>query len=552
MAAISPLTGGNPISVPLDNRVYAFLDRMESLGIVDNLVDGIKPLDRAYIATILQQVNLKREGLTKIDRDHLDNLLLDFRYDIDSKNRYGLIEGDRTWYTPFANWQQFKSDFRRVLLRNNPEEENHVIAWEDSTNSFYFDYILQLEYDRHSDDYDRSMESGTYRFRGSITPNFGYWLDVRFLSISGTEVYAAAHPEIKTSWYKVQNGKVYFDRSRGELAYRSPFIDFHFAHQPVIWGVGKSGNTIISDNSEQFPYFSLNRRWKWGHFAFLHGKLMAEDTIKAIDSQPIYPDKWIAINRLEMAIFNNLALGLTDIIIYGNRSPEWAYMFPIHFFRPIEHNLKDRDNALLAIDMEYRLFRGIKLYGTFLIDELSTSKLGTDWYGNKHGIHGGLHVVDPLFMSNLALRLEYITLMPWIYTHKYRVNRYTNDFRGIGYWADPNSQILFGEIEKEWHHRLYSSLSYRNFKHGDNFPDKNIGGDIMYGQNVLFPGQSEPVTSRKFLDGIQEEETVWQFNIRYEVINDLFLQAVFIDRSYKREMESKHMTELRLGLHFDY
>jgi hypothetical protein len=547
-----PLWGGSPISVPLDNPVYDFLDRMESLGIVDNLIDGIKPLDRAYIAEILLKLNEKRAQLSRIDRDHLDDFILDFRYDINSKERYHLFHKDRNWYTPFASVHQFTSDLKRFFKQNHPEEENHVLAWEDSLNSFYFDYILQLNHDTHSDDYSRFMESGTYRFRGSINDDFGYWLDVQLLSISGEEAYAVTHPEIKTSWYKIQNGKVYFDRSRGELAYRSPFIDFRFAHQPVIWGVGKTGSTIISDNSEQFPYISLNKRWKWGHFAFLHGKLMAEDTLNTIDGQPIYPDKWISINRLEMAIFKNFALGLSDIIIYGNRSIEWAYMFPIHFFRPIEHNLGDRDNALLAIDMEYRPMNGLKLYSTFLIDELRTGELGSDWWGNKHGFQGGMHIVDPLFFSNLALRFEYVSLMPWVYTHKYDVDRYTNDFRSIGYWSGPNSQIIFGEIEKEWHYRLYTSISYRNFKHGTNFADKNIGGDIMYGHDVLFPGQAEPVSKRKFLEGILKEETLWQATARYELLNDLFLQAILLDRSYKIERDSKHTTEIRLGIYFDY
>lgn len=546
------LQAGNPVSVPIDHRIYTFLDRMESLGIVNNLVDGVKPLDRSYIAEILQVIEEKRDRLTHIDRNLLDNFLLDFRYDINRKEPYHLFESNRNWYTPFASINRFKSDVLRLLSRNNPEEENHVVAWEDGTNSFYFDYIMQLEYGSRSDYADRFLQNGTYRFRGSVTPDFGFWLDVQLMSISGNEMYAAAHPQIKTSWYKVQDGKVYFDRSRGELAYHSPFIDFHFAQQPVTWGVGKSGNMIVSDNSEQFPYLELNKRWKWGQFCFMHGKLLAEDTLRSIDSQPIYPDKWIAINRLEMAIFKNFALGLSDIIIYGNRSVEWAYMFPIHFFRPIEHNLKDRDNALLAIDMEYLPISGLKLYGTFLIDELKTSQLGTNWYGNKHGFHGGIHIVDPFSLPNTALRAEYVALMPFVYTHKYTVNRYTNDYRGIGYWSGPNSQVVFAEMEKDWHYRLYSSLTYTNFKHGANFPDKNIGGDIMNGHDVVFPGQSEPVTTRKFLEGIPEQETVWNLTVRYEILNDTFIQAVLIDRNDKIAGKSNHLSEIQAGFYFEY
>ena len=46
LTLIIPLFAGNPISVPLGHPVYHFLDRMETLGILDNLLDGIKPFDR--------------------------------------------------------------------------------------------------------------------------------------------------------------------------------------------------------------------------------------------------------------------------------------------------------------------------------------------------------------------------------------------------------------------------------------------------------------------------------------------------------------------------
>ncbi len=74
---------GNPTSVPLTDPVYAFLDRMETAGVVGNLVDGVKPLNRERISKYLLQIDQHRDLLTGIDRNLLDNYLLDYRFEID-------------------------------------------------------------------------------------------------------------------------------------------------------------------------------------------------------------------------------------------------------------------------------------------------------------------------------------------------------------------------------------------------------------------------------------------------------------------------------------
>ena len=50
----------NPVSVPLGDPIYRFLDRMETIGILDNLRDGIKPFERGRISQLLIQVNEER------------------------------------------------------------------------------------------------------------------------------------------------------------------------------------------------------------------------------------------------------------------------------------------------------------------------------------------------------------------------------------------------------------------------------------------------------------------------------------------------------------
>jgi len=549
---VTPLFAGNPVSVPIHHEIYHFLDRMETLGILDNILDGVKPFDREHVAELLVEINLQREQLTWIDREKLDNYLLDFRFEIDYTRKYAQIEGDKTWYTPFSSWARLKKDFFRFFAQNQPEEDNHLFLWEDSTNSFYFDFIYDLTYDQRNDDVSRNKDVMTFTFRGTLYNNFGYMAEVSFANIRGDEEYRNSDPFLKNTWINNREGVTYFDRSGGDIAYRSPYVDFHFAMQPISWGLGESGVLILSDNVEQYPYFSISKYWSWGSFTYMHGKLLADSIGVTEQGQAINPDKWVVSNRFEFSPFTGMAVGLTGMIVYGNRSADWAYLFPLNFFRATEHNLRDRDNALLSIDLESRIFRGTKIYGTLFIDELRKEKLGTDWFGNKHGFQIGFHLTDPFSIPNIALRFEYLAIMPWVYTHRFDINRYISDLASLGYWAGPNSEIFYIHLEKEWHRRLITGLKWRQWKHGENYPNKNIGGDILLGHSTLLSDQEEPVNTSKFLEGILETEKKLEFYTRYEVFNDFYLNFKVITTRYSNPQESTNLTELHFGLRFDY
>lgn len=549
---INALIAGNPVSVPLDQPVYRFLDRMETLGILDNMRDGIRPLDRERVSNLLLKINESRELLTGIDRRRLDNYLLDFRYEIDYNQKYAGVKEDRNWYTPFASWNQFTTDFKRFFAQNQPEEDNHLYLYEDSTASFYFDLILGFSYDTRSDNVSRWNQNETYQFRGTFFENLGYMLQVSFFRISGDDGYRDEDPVLKGTWVNEQDDKIYFDRSGGDLAYRTKYVDFHFAYQPIIWGPGESGQLILSDNVEQYPYFSLSTNWSWGSFTYMHGKLLALANGDSIDGQPVYPDKWIVINRFEFSPVKAMSIGLNGMILYGNRSLEWAYLLPFNYMRATEHNLRDRDNALLALDMEAQLFRGIKLYGTLLLDEFKKSELFTDWYGNKHGYQIGMHITDPFGLDNLAFRAEYLAIMPWVYTHKYDINRYINDGLSLGHWAGPNSEIIYLHAEQDLHQRLRLGLRFQQWKHGDNYPDENIGGDILLGHQVLLGDQEEPRTTREFLEGILTTSQTYEFYTQYEVFNDLFLNLALRNYKIKNPESDENLTEVHFGIKLDY
>jgi len=324
----------NISSIPLDHPIYPFFDRLETKGLINDLLMGTKPITRDRVANILLHLDSTRIELTSIDQQKLNNFLLDFRYEINSKNKFKELQEGQNWYTVLQP-SQFVKDFSRILKQNNPEEENHVFLWENEENNLYFDHVLNITYDKTSDNEYRLANSTLYKFRGLIASNFTYSLNIELVGVQGDKAYRETDPILKGSWIQTteDDAKIFFDRSGGELALNTHYIDLRFAMQPVSWGWGESGTLILSDYVEQFPYISFTKNWGWGSFTFLHGKLLAEqDSISDIYGK-FFPDKWVAAQRFEFSPWNPLTIGLNETFIYGNRYADWAYMIPFNFYQ---------------------------------------------------------------------------------------------------------------------------------------------------------------------------------------------------------------------------
>jgi hypothetical protein len=551
---ISTLTGGaNYGSTPVGDPIYPYLERMESLGYLEHLLSGIKPFHRSKIAKFLKILKSKEDQLTKIDREMLYNYLLDYRYEIDDGQKYHKMDNEDNWYSPISSLKRIEYNFFDFFTRRNIEEQNYVAMWEDGVNSFYFNYERSFSYEKRSDDLYRTASWDGYYFRGGIGDDFAYRLHVSLQAFRGDRQYALEHPLLKKAWSLDEKdlGAIFGDRTQGEIAYHG-LIDIQFAQQEVEWGYGESGKLILSSNPEPYPYLALSKNWGWGKFMMLHGKLQSFPQDTLIDHYLHYPDKWLAAQRLEIYLFPWLTIGMNENFIYGNRYAEWAYLIPFNFYRATQHKLRDRDNATISLDMQTLPWKGAKLYGAIFLDEFKLSKLGSNWFGNKQAYSAGFSQQDPFQLENSSITLEYTAIMPWVYTHKYRINAYTSDYQSLGHWAGPNSQVLYAHIQKRWSRRLNTGLVFQQWKHGENPENENIGADILKGRNILLGTQTQPKETRIFLEGVPFEERFFRCYIDYEWFNGFYLSGKYSNISLLENDIRSHLNEFYIGARLFY
>ena len=236
-------------------------------------------------------------------------------------------------------------------------------------------------------------------------------------------------PEHKTLlWYK----------NLTSLYIKSSIFDFEISNFPFSWGWSSRTSPILTSSSIPFNRFSIYKKLKKIQFEYFHGSL-ASSSINNIHTENIKNEKYIAGHRVQFKLNKKFHASFSEIVLYGNRSPEVAYLNPISFFWAQEHNLGDLDNVLMSFDFAWNILPGLAIYNTFFIDELSWKDIQTNWWGNKYAYQLGLFLA-PSKLTLPDLRIEYTYVRPWTYTHS--DFPYTHREESLGSPYGPSSAVF--------------------------------------------------------------------------------------------------------------
>ncbi|MCF0261461.1 MAG: hypothetical protein HUK23_00945 [Sphaerochaetaceae bacterium] len=189
------------------------------------------------------------------------------------------------------------------------------------------------------------------------------------------------------------------------------------------WGLGQTGNMVISDNlayheALQFKAFSKNFKFTYIISSFPHKEnyYTGTGTSRTYQGSKIdenFVSKGVNLyiaHRFEGRLFNDkLALAFTEAIMYASAEDhiEATIFIPVALY----HNMYKRMNAnsTLALEADYAIMRGWNVYGQFLMDEMAFSTEtvlgeGQDGHPNafgymlgtrySHVLRGGLVVAN--------------------------------------------------------------------------------------------------------------------------------------------------------------
>jgi len=508
--------------VPLNHWVYQFVERFEARGVIHGVLNGSRPFSRDEMTRYLRQIEKSAEqgaSLNSVEQEQFNFLKLEFSEEfsaltgLESSHFVTRIERIKNSGFPGKILPKF-------IYRNN----RNMLNFSEEPFRLYIDPVFyQQILSANSDSLtgaERVFErTHGFKMRGNLGSHIGFHFDFRDSKEWGSRSYPKQF-DISLQGLGFVNGygsHIWHDETNAYLMFKLPYMQLMLGKDWNYWGPGANGALGLSDNATSFDQIKLQSRvWRL-KFTWLLGSLRTFPRIINADGKT-NPKSMVA-HRLEIDVAKWLDVGLYEMVVFGNRRFELAYINPINFYRSAEHFVGDDDNASMGVDVEFLLIPNVKLYGELYVDDLSTSKSG-NYFGNKTGLLVGGLWVDAFQLPNLNVRVEYARTRPYLYTHRNAINTYTHFNTGLGHKIGPNAELFTASLKYQFSRRLQIAASFERFRHGANLVEQNInnGGDITR------PFTENDFEIARFLAGSLESRRQLGFEVKYEVFRNFFFQ----------------------------
>jgi hypothetical protein len=192
----------------------------------------------------------------------------------------------------------------------------------------------------------------------------------------------------------------------------------------------------------------------------------------------------------------------------------------------------------------------VELHGTILYDDLNVPDLFSDLWTDRYAWQAGLTYADPFTVADLSLAAEYTRVEPYVFSHgRSREGSYTSLTTLLGPRIGPNADAWFLRADYRAGRNLWFSADVTLQRMGENTVDstglltQNVGGDAFQPHR-----DTDPLT-KKFLDGIRIDRRRIRLAATWEVVNQVWVEAWYIDQREKNLTAGTSIDESMYALH---
>jgi hypothetical protein len=267
------------------------------------------------------------------------------------------------------------------------------------------------------------------------------------------------------------------------------YFNFQFGQGKNFVGDGYR-SLLLSDNSFAYPFLKVTTSvWKIKYMNLFTQFQDIRGGQSAVNGKGTgYPKKYGTFHYLSVLIGKSLQVGLFESIIWPGgdstqkRGYDAAYLNPIIFYRSVEFANGSSDNALMGLNLKYKVNSKWYVYGQFVLDDfkLKEFKEKNERYQQKYGYQIGTRVFDPLEIKNLTLQAEYNSIMPYTYSHRAIEQNYSHYNQALAHPLGANFKEVVALADYRFR-RWFVALKYVYAKYGVS------EGNIHYGKNIFIP-----------------------------------------------------------------
>ncbi len=509
--------------VDAGNRVYEFLERMNNLQLISNYNSFETPKTRGEIAKHLLHLTNASNKPDEVDSQMLEDFKIEFEYEL-----FGTLENSKSIIGE-GSYNIFSDDEKYLYYFTKKHGMSLFI------NLIVEGELIHTRQNKTNKSYSATLANVGGELRGTILDRVGFYLRGTNGIAKGDREAALLKNELRYNFkFNEKPAESFFDETSAYIAADFDHIKLKLGRDRLNIGYGEI-KSILDNNSPLFDYLSFNINYDFFNFSYFHGKLLGErtiisDSISGLDN--FITEKYLVYHRMGFDISRHFNFGIGEVVVYGERPIDLSYLIPFSFLKSVEHSNQDRDNTLLFFDFQNYSIPQTKLYLTLLFDDISFGKIGTGWWGNQTMFNLGVQS-SPFYKSiPVDVKLEYLRLEPYTYSHRLRRNNLTHFGYNLASFLQPNSELFFLGINYRFTNRLTFTADFSYSNHGANIVNddgtiQNVGGDINLGHRTFDP---ETV---KFLDGLLEISRNISLKLYYEPYNQLsfFLTAAYFSNS---------------------
>lgn len=227
------------------------------------------------------------------------------------------------------------------------------------------------------------------------------------------------------------------------------------------WGRSRRSGLLLSGRASTFD--ELSATFSVGRLSFktIHALVEYERTgteSDLDDSERVY----LAGHRAVFG-FGAGSVGISEVVVYSSVLPDPVYLNPLAPYYLSQHNERSNDNVLWSLDFLARPFRGLDVYGEFLVDDLMYER--TVEHPDKYGFAVGQVCYGALGRTDVEFAVEYAQVRKWTYTHSKVEHRFVHDSEPVGFELGPDSDRLLVALafhpSLKWSLEAESSFSRR-------------------------------------------------------------------------------------------
>jgi hypothetical protein len=340
--------------------------------------------------------------------------------------------------SPFLSFHDFMNSAKNYVLGQNPNQYSFHYRGKQKKSELIVNGSLFSGYDYqfHKNETISFVHKG-FAFEGQyINSNRTINFDARWTSghFTGDRDFTVENAYFLNGFFKnsIEDSYIYYDELTANIDWSTERQKFAIGRDSFTAEETISSSIILNDDVPKYGYFSYQFNWKNFKLDFLHGSLIA-DEIDSSHEYKDFDDRYFAMHKLSFETKSKKwYFYFGENIIYGSRGIDVSYCLPHTFYRVTEHRQGDRDNVLIFAGWKMT-HKKIKIYQNMIFDELRKSEIFGDWWGNKYAIQTGITVGNTIPIS-----FEVTAIRPWLYTHKYHLNKYSHYNQPLGFSLGSN------------------------------------------------------------------------------------------------------------------